>query len=142
MVHCNTILSLILRIVPRHEFEALANQRHTGRSFRKASRRAQFTCMVVAQLSERCSLRDIVECVSSQELRGAVWETIATLPAFGTRSWFPVPQSDVFTGRHGDRIMPDGISLGGFSSQQGRGQIACWIESRELPAWVCHAHPE
>ena len=66
MAHCNTILSQIPKIVPRHEFEALANQHHSGRSFRKASRWAQFTCLVVAQLTGRCSLRDIVECVSSQ----------------------------------------------------------------------------
>ena len=66
MAHCNTILSQILKIVPRHEFEVLANQHHSGRSFRKASRWAQFTCLVVAQLTGRCSLRDIVECVSSQ----------------------------------------------------------------------------
>jgi len=66
VAHCNTILSQILKIVPRHEFEVLANQHHSGRSFRKASRWAQFTCLVVAQLTGRCSLRDIVECVSSQ----------------------------------------------------------------------------
>ncbi len=66
MAHCNTILSQILKIVPRHEFEVLANQHHSGRSFRKASRWAQFTCLVVAQLTGRCSLRDIIDCVSSQ----------------------------------------------------------------------------
>ena len=66
MAHCNTILAQILKLVPRHEFELLANQHHSGRSFRKASRWAQFTCLVVAQLTGRCSLRDIVECVSSQ----------------------------------------------------------------------------
>ena len=66
MAHCNTILAQILRIVPRHEFEVLANQHHSGRSFRKASRWSQFTCLVVAQLTGRCSLRDIVDCVSSQ----------------------------------------------------------------------------
>lgn len=66
MAHCNTILAQILKLVPRHEFEVLAHQHHSGRSFRKASRWAQFTCLVVAQLTGRCSLRDIVECVSSQ----------------------------------------------------------------------------
>ena len=66
MAHCNTILAQILKLVPRHEFEALANRHHSGRSFRKASRWSQFTCLVVAQLTGRCSLRDIVECVASQ----------------------------------------------------------------------------
>jgi putative transposase len=66
VAHCNTILAQILKLVPRHEFEALANRHHSGRSFRKASRWSQFTCLVVAQLTGRCSLRDIFECVASQ----------------------------------------------------------------------------
>jgi hypothetical protein len=37
MAHCNTILSQILKLVPRHEFEALANRHHSGRAFRTAS---------------------------------------------------------------------------------------------------------
>ncbi len=31
MAHCNTILSQILKFVPRHEFEFLANRHHSGR---------------------------------------------------------------------------------------------------------------
>ena len=41
MAHCNTILSQILKLVPRHEFETLAKQHHSGRAFRKASRWSQ-----------------------------------------------------------------------------------------------------
>ncbi len=66
MAHCNTIFSQILKLVPRHEFESLAKQHHSGRAFRKASRWSQFTCLVMAQLTGRCSLRDIVDNVSSQ----------------------------------------------------------------------------
>lgn len=66
MAHCNTILSQILKLIPRHEFETLAKQHHSGRSFRSASRWSQFTCLVVAQLSGRNSLRDIVDNVSAQ----------------------------------------------------------------------------
>ena len=66
MAHCNTILSQILKLVPRHEFESLANQYHSGRSFRTASRWSQFTCLVMAQLSGRNSLRDIVDNMSAQ----------------------------------------------------------------------------
>ena len=66
MAHCNTILSQILKLIPRHEFESLAKAHHTGRSFRTASRWSQFTCLVVAQLSGRNSLRDIVDNVSAQ----------------------------------------------------------------------------
>jgi hypothetical protein len=37
MAHCNTILSQILRFVPRHEFESLASRHHSGRAFRTAT---------------------------------------------------------------------------------------------------------
>ena len=69
MAHCNTILSQVLKFVPRHEFEVLANRHHSGRSFRTASRWSQFVTMVMAQLSGRNSLRDIVENLSSQAHR-------------------------------------------------------------------------
>jgi len=69
MAHNNTLLSQILKLVPRHEFESLAKQHHTGRAFRKASRWSQFVVMTIAQLSGRTSLRDTVESVSSQTHR-------------------------------------------------------------------------
>jgi hypothetical protein len=69
MSHCNTIFSQILKFVPRHEFEALAKQHHSGRSFRTASRWSQFVTLAMAQLSGRKSLRDIVENVSAQAHR-------------------------------------------------------------------------
>jgi len=69
MTHCNTIFSQILKFVPRHEFEALANRHHAGRAFRTASRWSQFVTMAMAQLSGRNSLRDIVDSVSTQAHR-------------------------------------------------------------------------
>lgn len=69
MTHCNTIFSQILKFVPRHEFEALANRHHSGRAFRTASRWSQFVTMAMAQLSGRNSLRDIVNSVSTQAHR-------------------------------------------------------------------------
>ena len=69
MAHCNTILFQILKLVPRHEFESLANRHHCGRSFRTASRWSQFVTMAMAQLAGRNSLRDIVENISSQAHR-------------------------------------------------------------------------
>ncbi len=69
MAHCNTILSQILKLVPRHEFEVLANRHHCGRSFRTASRWSQFVTMAMAQLAGRSSLRDIVDNISSQAHR-------------------------------------------------------------------------
>ena len=66
MAHCNTILSQILKLVPRHEFETLAKHHHSGRAFRKASRWSQFVSLTMAQLSGRNSLRDIVDNMSAQ----------------------------------------------------------------------------
>ncbi|HNP27227.1 MAG TPA: DUF4372 domain-containing protein, partial [Nitrosomonas sp.] len=60
----------ILRFVPRHEFESLANRHHTGRAFRTATRWSpQFVTMTMSQLSGRISLRDIVGNVSAQAHR-------------------------------------------------------------------------
>jgi hypothetical protein len=69
MAHCNTILSQILKYVPRHEFEELANRYHSGRVFRTASRWSQFVTMSIGQLSGRRSLRDVVENVEAQQQR-------------------------------------------------------------------------
>lgn len=69
MAHCNTILNQILRIIPRHEFESLANKYHSGRKFRTSSRWSQFSSIVLAQLSGRQSLRDIIENMKAQSHR-------------------------------------------------------------------------
>ena len=69
MAHCNTVLNQILKIVPRHEFEALAKKHHCGRSFRTASRWSQFVSLSIAQITGRNSLRDIVENLSAQAHR-------------------------------------------------------------------------
>ena len=69
MAHCNTIFAQILRFVPRHEFETLAKEHHSGRSFRTASRWSQFVALTLAQLAGRNSLRDIVENISAQAHR-------------------------------------------------------------------------
>ena len=69
MAHYNTVFSQLLKLIPRHEFEALAKQHHCGRSFRSASRWSQFVTMAMGQLSGRKSLRDIVENISAQTHR-------------------------------------------------------------------------
>lgn len=66
MSHHNTVIAQMLKLIPRHEFDTLANLHHTGRSFRKASRWSQFVTMMVAQLSGRNSLRDIVDNMTAQ----------------------------------------------------------------------------
>lgn len=64
--HHNTVIAQLLKLIPRHEFERLANEHHSGRSFRKASRWSQFVTMTIAQLSGRNSLRDIVDNMTAQ----------------------------------------------------------------------------
>ena len=66
MAHINTILSQLLKLVPRHEFEALPNQHYFGQSFRTTSRWSQFVVMLMGQLAGRVSLRDIVNIISVQ----------------------------------------------------------------------------
>ncbi len=69
MSHNNTVFSQLLKLIPRHEFETLAKQHHSGRSFRTATRWSQFVTMAMAQLSGRNSLRDIVDNMSAQAHR-------------------------------------------------------------------------
>ena len=69
MAHCNTVLSQLLKWVPRHEFERLATQHHSGRSFRVASRWAQFVGLFMAQVTGRDSLRDLVDNLGAQAHR-------------------------------------------------------------------------
>ncbi|MDX2487175.1 MAG: DUF4372 domain-containing protein [Gammaproteobacteria bacterium] len=69
MAHHNTVFAQLLKYIPRHEFEILANRHHCGRSFRTASRWSQFVTMAMAQLAGRNSLSDIVENVSAQAHR-------------------------------------------------------------------------
>jgi len=56
----------MLKIFPRHEFESLAREHHSGRKFRKFDRWSQFVAMTSAQLSGRASLRDLVSNLSAQ----------------------------------------------------------------------------
>ena len=69
MAHCNTVLSQLLKWVPRHEFETLAKRHHSGRSFRSASRWAQFVGLFMAQVTGRDSLRDIIDNLDAQAHR-------------------------------------------------------------------------
>ena len=66
MAHCSTVLSQIVRIFPRHEFQHLANKHHVGQKFRSFSRWSQFVAMLTAQMSARSSLRDVVDTLDVQ----------------------------------------------------------------------------
>ena len=69
MAHHGTILSQLLKLVPRHEFEALARRFHKGRRLRSMTRWAQFVALALGQLSGRCGLRDVVANLAAQPRR-------------------------------------------------------------------------
>jgi hypothetical protein len=64
--HSNTVFGQLLKLVPRHQFEALAKSHHLGRRFRKTSRWSQFVALATGQLTGRRSLRDIVSNMKAQ----------------------------------------------------------------------------
>lgn len=69
MAHHNTIFSQLLKLIPRHEFETLANQHHEGQKLRKMTRWSQFVALSLAQLAGRSSLRDIIDNLSAQSTK-------------------------------------------------------------------------
>ena len=66
MAHHNTVFAQMLKLIPRHEFESLAHQYHSGRRLRKMTRWTQFVAMATAQLSGRHSLRDVASNMAAQ----------------------------------------------------------------------------
>lgn len=66
MAYHNTILSQLLKIVSRHEFEALTKNDTYGGKLRKMNRWSQFIALSLAQLTGRVSLRDLVASISAQ----------------------------------------------------------------------------
>ena len=66
MAHSNTVFAQLLKLVPRHQFEALAKSHHMGHRFRKTSRWSQFVALATGQLAGRRSLRDIVSNLNAQ----------------------------------------------------------------------------
>jgi putative transposase len=66
MAHHNTVLSQLLKQLPRHEFEKLANQHDGKRRSDALDRWSQFVAMATAHLTGRNSLRDIQDTLSSQ----------------------------------------------------------------------------
>lgn len=67
MAHCNTVLSQMLKMIPRHEFEKLANTVDGKVRSTALSRWSQFVALTVGQLNGRQSLRDIENCLSAQQ---------------------------------------------------------------------------
>ncbi len=67
MSHCNTVLSQVLKLIPRHEFTKLEKKADTKRRRGAFSRWSQFLALTVAQLTGRSSLRDIEMTIGSQK---------------------------------------------------------------------------
>lgn len=67
MAHHSTVLGQLLRMVSRHEFEQDAQKHDGGKKLRSMSRWSQFVAMAMAQLSGRCSLRDVVTNLEAQK---------------------------------------------------------------------------
>ena len=66
MAHNNTVLSQLLKLLPRHKFERLANEHDGKRRSDALSRWSQFVALVVGHLGGRTSLRDIEATLQSQ----------------------------------------------------------------------------
>ena len=67
MAHTNTVLSQILKITPRHEFESLANARDGCRKSTALSRWSQFVALTVGQLGKLAKVgHDDAEAVIAQ----------------------------------------------------------------------------
>jgi len=66
MAHCNTILNQLAVFFPRHDFEKLASKHHEGQKFRSFNRWSQFLAMMIAQITGRKSLRDLVGNIAAQ----------------------------------------------------------------------------
>lgn len=69
MAHRNTILGQLLQLVPRHEFDALADAHHEGTPLRRMRRWSQFVALATGHLGSRHSLRDIVANLGAQGAR-------------------------------------------------------------------------
>lgn len=69
MAYRDTVLKQLIALVPRYEFDTLAEQHHSGQKFRSFNRWSQFLAMVIGQLSGRKSLRDITDNLKAQGKR-------------------------------------------------------------------------
>jgi len=69
MGHHSTIFGQFLKLVPRHDFDALAADHHAGAPLRRMTRYSQFVALATGHLAKRHSLRDIVANLGAQAAR-------------------------------------------------------------------------
>jgi len=68
MAHHNTILSQLLKSLPRHEFDSLSKQHDGKRCSDALPRWSQFVALTMGHLGGRKSLRDITTSLDSQSV--------------------------------------------------------------------------
>ncbi len=69
MTHHSTVFGQLLRLIPRHAFDALAEAHHAGAPLRRMTRWSQFVALATGHLGGRHSLRDIVANLAAQGSR-------------------------------------------------------------------------
>ena len=69
MGHHSTVFGQFLKLVPRHDFDALAAIHHAGAPLRRMTRYSQFVALATGHLAKRHSLRDIVANLGAQASR-------------------------------------------------------------------------
>lgn len=69
MAHHNTVLSQLLKLLPRHKFDALSKAHDGKRRSDALPRWTQFVALATGHLGERKSLRDITTTLESQTAR-------------------------------------------------------------------------
>ena len=73
MAHNTTVFRQLLDLLPRHEFDAEAQQHQEGQRLRVMSRWAQFVALGLGQLGGLQSLRDIVGNLRAQPTSSITW---------------------------------------------------------------------
>jgi len=56
MKNSNTIATQFIKLIPRGEFNKLAEQYHSGQAIRKFTRFDQFVCLLTMQITARSSI--------------------------------------------------------------------------------------
>jgi len=67
MAHSNTILSQVLQLIPRHQFQTCVDRHKGDHRIRKLTCWGQFIALLSGQLARRDSLRDLIETLSSNQ---------------------------------------------------------------------------
>ena len=163
VAHNNTAFAQVLKLVPRHEFESLARKHKSGRMARSMTRWSQFVAMAMAQLTGRCSFRDIVSNLAVQScklyhlgvdlvtrsslapsergeavgaVRGTTRTVAGSLPSEGSRTWPPVQGQAVLVGFDDGEPVSVGVSVGEVPSDEGGGEGARGPGPSGVPADV------